>query len=376
MTKLPLPPRLLAFLLAALALAGTGSIVREQMSASVASSQLVPTVGNQPLVSPKRVLLVFNAKSSEARALAGEYAQKRKIPEKNIVRLLCPDTDECTRAEYEAAIEPFVRGRALADPALDYVVLVRGVPFRFSDWGAQGGFSIDGALATCLMRPKPTAQINNPYWEANVRFTRAQFRDMLLVTRLDGTTFAQARTLIGSSLGARPVAGPFYLRDSFVMSMKAANDLLAGRKLTTEWIEGFNNGAFPRYQGSGGPFMAHWGAGPHDTQFSEAEFAALRFLPGALCDLTWSTSAAGLRDKTSKGNIAVMTAGGAAGAHGYVSEPFAIAVSKPEIVLERYTRGFNLAESFAMGTPFLHWKDVVLGDPLCAPYAADTKKAP
>ena len=48
----------------------------------------------------------------------------------------------------------------------------------------------------------------------------------------------------------------------------------------------------------------------------------------------------------------------------------------PEIVLDRYTRGDDLAESFSMGTPYLNWKQIVLGDPLCAPYGNQAVTTP
>jgi uncharacterized protein (TIGR03790 family) len=95
----------------------------------------------------------------------------------------------------------------------------------------------------------------------------------------------------------------------------------------------------------------------------------MRFFPGALCDLTWSFSAADLHDPDSKGTICAFIKNGAAGAQGYVSEPYTDAISRPEIVLDRYTRGFTLAESFYAGTSYVHWKSLVLGDPICAPYA-------
>lgn len=330
----------------------------------------VSVQGNQPPVSPDRVLLVFNTRKPESRTLADYYAAKRRIPDANILRLSLPETDECTLADYRVSIENFVRDRARANPRIEYVVLGPGFPFRLADFGSGGGYSVDAVLATCLMTPRPTGKRANPYFNAKERFSRAKFGNLLLVTRLDGVTAQGARKMVDSALKAQPLSGPFYLRDSFVMGMKPANNILKQRGLETDWVEGYNNAAFPRYQGLHGPYMAHWGAGPHDTQFSQEEFAAMTFLPGALSDITWSVSAAGLRNRDSKGNIALLTGSGAAGAHGYVSEPFADAVSKPEIVLARYTRGFNLAESFYMGSPYIYWKVLVLGDPLCAPYAA------
>ncbi|MBW7927877.1 MAG: hypothetical protein H3C58_07285, partial [Fimbriimonadaceae bacterium] len=69
--------------------------------------------------------------------------------------------------------------------------------------------------------------------------------------------------------------------------------------------------------------------------------------------------------------IADIVRGGATGVKGYVSEPFTFALCRPDVLLDRYTRGFNLAESFYCASPVIKWKDIVLGDPLCAPYAED-----
>ncbi len=66
-----------------------------------------------------------------------------------------------------------------------------------------------------------------------------------------------------------------------------------------------------------------------------------------------------------------MVSGGATGVKGYVSEPFTFALCRPDVLFDRYTRGFNLAESFYCASPVIKWKDIVLGDPLCAPYAED-----
>jgi hypothetical protein len=56
------------------------------------------------------------------------------------------------------------------------------------------------------------------------------------------------------------------------------------------------------------------------------------------------------------------------GVKGYVAEPFSVALCPADILFDRYTAGYTLAESFYMAVPFLKWKDIVIGDPLCAPY--------
>ncbi len=327
------------------------------------------TEGNQPGVAAAQVLVVVNTRSADSRTVADYYTQKRKVPRANVVEISCSDGDEITRSEFETRLRPAVEKRARLNPDISYVVLTRGIPFRFSDFGSDGGFSVDSVLATCVMVHPPNQKVLSPIVGLDQRFSRREY-GLLLVTRLDGPSVSDAKRLVDSALAARPVAGPFYLRDSFAMGMSDAAAILSSRGLLTEWVKGYNNPNYPNYQGSGGPFEAHWGAGPHDSEYTDAEYRAMRFYPGALCDLTWSFSAAELRNRKSKGTICALVESGAAGVQGYVSEPYTDAISRPEIVLDRYTRGFPLAESFYAGTTYVHWKSVVLGDPICAPYAA------
>jgi uncharacterized protein (TIGR03790 family) len=337
------------------------------------AAQTVSVAGNQPPVSPERVLVVMNADSVDSREITEYYVTKRRIPEKNILRILCPDATDWKRAEYRERLERPIQERLGEDLGIEYIVLTKSIPYRISDFGEEGGFSTDTMLATCLLPNRPESKRLSPYFQKNTRFSR-KTTGLVLVTRLDGLTRADAKSLVDTALAARPAKGPFYLRDSFVLDMRPAHEVLTARGFETHYIAGANNTEFPNYAGEKGPYMAHYGAGPHDQQYSSEEYAALRFLPGALGEITWSVSAADIRKPEAVGNIATMTQHGASGAQGFVSEPFANSVSRPEIVLDRYTHGYNLAESFAMGTPYLPWKQIVLGDPLCAPYADSPAK--
>ena len=45
------------------------------------------------------------------------------------------------------------------------------------------------------------------------------------------------------------------------------------------------------------------------------------------------------------------------------------ALAPADLLLDRYTFGYTLAERYYMAMPFLKGKDVVVGDPLVAPYS-------
>ena len=69
--------------------------------------------------------------------------------------------------------------------------------------------------------------------------------------------------------------------------------------------------------------------------------------------------------------IADLVAQGVTGCKGYVSEPGIMAMAHADILFDRYTAGFNLAESFYSATWLIRCKELVVGDPLCAPYATE-----
>ncbi|UCD92575.1 MAG: TIGR03790 family protein [Methanobacteriota archaeon] len=67
--------------------------------------------------------------------------------------------------------------------------------------------------------------------------------------------------------------------------------------------------------------------------------------------------------------VADLIKNGISGIKGYVYEPYLSAVAHPNILFERYTSGYSLAESFAMASEIsLSWMDVIIGDPKVAPY--------
>src|SRR4029453_1476292 len=62
---------------------------------------------------------------------------------------------------------------------------------------------------------------------------------------------------------------------------------------------------------------------------------------------------------------------GVTGARGYVWEPNAPALGRPDIRVERYMAGYNLAETFFMAGPFIGAQEMVVGDPKVAPYEGE-----
>ena len=90
------------------------------------------------------------------------------------------------------------------------------------------------------------------------------------------------------------------------------------------------------------------------------------FLPGAICDNF--TSYGGLWAKTFQTHVNEFLDAGAAGACGFVTEPYTIAAKVPTARWHaHYARGLTLAESFyqSVSSPF---QLLLVGDPLCCPF--------
>jgi Tfp pilus assembly protein PilF len=56
---------------------------------------------------------------------------------------------------------------------------------------------------------------------------------------------------------------------------------------------------------------------------------------------------------------------GVSGLAAQVAEPFLDGSVRPQVFLPAYLSGFTLAEAFYLATPYVGWRGLVLGDPLC-----------
>ncbi|HPP75376.1 MAG TPA: hypothetical protein PLU88_09670, partial [Armatimonadota bacterium] len=107
-----------------------------------------------------------------------------------------------------------------------------------------------------------------------------------------------------------------------------------------------------------------WGS--NDYHFNLNTYHSLAFAPRGIAETAVSTSGRTFLPTTGgQSLIADLIAQGAAGAKGYVTEPYLDAIASPTVLMDFYTSGRNLAESFYAASRFIGWKDIVLGDPLC-----------
>lgn len=328
--------------------------------------------------SATHVLVVVNAADNQSTKIGEYYAKRRSVPTENLVHLNAPAQEEVSESDFDTRILDPIRSRIKASRyRIDYIVLTKGLPIRIH----QGGYSVDGRLAGMDLHPMtipsgPARGMSlspNPFFKADESFDSRKF-GMFLVTRLDGYSVADCLKLVDDSLAAKPERGPFFFNPA---ANRTTGDY--GNKqleLHGAW-DYLKDHGFDATYGTPGAFTAppkalagycSWGS--NDSAYRADVYHRLRFKPGALAETFVSTSGRTFANRNAPGQslVADLIEQGVTGVKGYVSEPYVFALADPRILWDRYTRGYNLAESFYMASKVVRWKDVVIGDPLCRPY--------
>ena len=352
------------------------------------AAMVKPAVSAQTIDETQRVLVVMNESDTNSVRIAAYYLLKRKISRDQLVRIKTSTADDISPEKYKSEIEAPIKAALAKNKNSDYIVLTKGIPLRLID---QGGYSVDATLASMELNFAPIGQTpgtfgiterdqeaafrrcQNPYYNSKVPFSHAKF-GMYLVNRLTGYTVDDCFHLIDNAIMAKPSKSPILLDSQpkygpgtpyheMEVTLNDAREMLNAKGLNIyfEATEEFSNGREP--------LAGYCSWGSNDAKFDANAYHQLRFVPGAIAETFVSTSGRTF-DLTTGGQslIADLVHQGVTGVKGYVSEPFTIALCRANILFDRYTSGYNLAESFYAATPLVKWKDIVVGDPLCRPY--------
>ena len=354
----------------------------------------------------ENVAVVINDNSPDSIDVGEYYARKRALPSSNVIHIKTSTNEEIDRSTYAGTIELPVAAtlstRNLQDRVL-YLVLTKGVPLRIS--GTNGGAgtiaSVDSELALLYRRTVGTPTdlrggTVNPYYLGTKAIGEAKFfthreEDIFLVTRLDGFTVADAKALVDRAMA--PVTnGRIVLDQQDKLVNRTGEDWLeeAARRLTAQG-QGDRVVLEKTVQGARDipDVLGYYSWGSNDPRNRVRSFG-LGFVPGALAGMFVSSDArtfqepprdwvpTGEEDKTKwfagtgQSLIGDLVREGVTGVSGHVAEPFLAATVRPEILFPAYLAGFNLAEAFYLAMPALSWQNIVLGDPLCAPFRKRT----
>ena len=364
--------------------------------------------GDARAQSGANVLVVANDASLPSVEVAEYYATRRNVPANQLLKIRTSTADQITRAEYELTIQvpiaAWLSGNGAQDRIL-YIVLTTGVPLRVAGTGGRTGTvsSVDSELTLLYRRmtgePVPTnGSIKNPYYlgEAPVaeaqRFSHAT-HDIYLVTRLDGFTVPDVKALIDR--GVAPATTGRVLLDQREGVKQAPNQWLAdaAERLEAQGLGGRvlleqTSAVVPPEKG----VLGYYSWGSNDPSITERH-PGVEFAPGALAAMFLSSDARTFTEPPEEWKpgrwesrqayyaaspqslTADLVRAGVTGAGGYVSEPYIDSSVRPEVLFPSYFAGVNLAEAFYLALPVLSWQSVVVGDPLCAPFAKSTVPA-
>ena len=355
---------------------------------------------------PRNVAVVINVNSAESREIGLYYKQMRGIPDSNICYINCPTQEVVTGQICETKIREPIR-QFLQSPEvvgnIVYIVLTKGGPLS-ADYGrasSMGPYSITSIL-TAVDHPDIQDVFAFPYgpvaaakwttaapetaWSHSLTFidkkTGRPYR-FYLVTRLDAFTVDQVKSMIYRAchpavdgvfaLDKVPAAGDYNVGEYKYANLRlgtptaSAYDFLVKRGFEIRFDSGTDFLANMR------GLMGYFSWSVHDFAYTFQKYTSNVFVPGSIADSYWSFSGCTFTDPHTPNRNPLMAdlfACGLCGAGAYVSEPSISAATQPNYLFDRYTKGYNMAESFYAACPQGFWKTVIVGDPLMAPYAS------
>jgi uncharacterized protein (TIGR03790 family) len=355
---------------------------------------------------PDSVVVVANKNDQDSVGLAQKYAKERAIPPNQICLLDLPQQEDITQTEYQQKFlvpleQCLQQGGSLA--RIEAVVLMRGVPLRVGivNNNQTQGASLAAVVGVwkstyngkSLLTEMPGRQITcsggaaclaarwtNPFrtgvFRAGYQATSGGVDwKPLLVTMLHGRSYADAEKLLTSALDAEAqgaAKGQFMLmkgadsaRGALDGSFPTIETQMKARGWTDTVIENFNSNLIGR---SLGAFFV-------GTASLGNTIEGNIYLPGSITDNLTSFGAAPTNFRAtgqSQVSIARWVAKGVAGAHGTTDEPLNNCFPNRALLLD-YVDGSTLAEAYHRHLPYVYWRNLVLGDPMAAPYAKRPK---
>ena len=341
----------------------------------------------------ENVLLVLNEASPVSMDVGAYYAQKRGIPQDNILRLKTSLDEAISREDFDRQIHAPIAAwltRNFAQDRILYIVLTKDIPLRITGTTGKDGTvsSVDSELTLLYRRllgipVSPAGPVKNPYFLDDSPVAQAKpfshaDQDIYLVCRLDGYNTADIRGLI----------------DRGFAPSRNGKILLDAKGSSTEKADGWLLQAADRLDKSGfkdrvildstkkvltdvKEVLGYYSWGSNDPSIRIRHFD-FEFAPGALAGMYVSTDGRTFIESQKEWTIsesgqpqslaADMIRDGVTGIAAHVSEPFLEGSVRPDILFPAYLSGFNLAESFYLAMPYLSWQTVIVGDPLCAPF--------
>jgi uncharacterized protein (TIGR03790 family) len=352
------------------------------ISLVVIATSMLCFAQNSQQVDYSDVLVVINDNSPISDSVGTYFALARNIPPENIVRINAPTAEEIDSAIFtniRSQIETHILNHMLKEQ-INYIVTTKGVPLKVNRGNtfstSSPSSSLESELTLILSSMSGSIGQNgyivSPYFLGAQNFLKSVY-DMYLVTRLDGYTFYDIKTLIDKS------ASPAYIDTTvrFVFdqdpnwnsslaylnnSLSYAASKIAAKGLTPSLDQ---TNTYLTYQSNVIGYTS-WGSNDYNAyQYTEYARPKNTWADGAIVETYVSTSGRTFLKPVSYGQsvVADLISEGVTGVKGYVYEPYSNAMAIVWVLFDRYTDGYNLAESYYMSSRALSWMDIIIGDP-------------
>lgn len=372
----------------------------------------------------EEVVVIYNSKQPESKALADFYARKRGVPPEQILGFALSDSETISRAEFRGNFQrPLARrledlklwrigkgelpgtngthvrvARKVIASKIRYAVLCYGVPLKIQrdqDFHEaeednlrpelrRNEAAVDSELA-CLPQLALGYTLAGPHLNPLYGTTNATLlhptNGILLVARLDGPTPAIARGLVEKALQAE--AEGLWGRAYF----DVRNIADPGYKIGDEWIRnaaqlaqqmGFDTvidesgdtfpAAFPMSQ------IAIYLGWYREHVSGPLALPKVEFMPGAFAYHLHSFSANTVRT-TNTHWVGPLLAKGATATMGCVDEPYLTGTPDLSVFAGRWMYfGFTFGEAAYAAQPVLSWQTTVIGDPLYRPFGRNLQE--
>lgn len=352
-------------------------------------------------MAPDSVAVLANADVPGSVALAMRYAEARSIPTAQVCVLSMPTTEDVTLDVYTSEVLEPLRACLGTDveARIAAVVVMRGVPLRVNVPIDGGRFvSITAALSTwrstltdgtpllgtspgrtadCGGSPCYAARVRTPF--STIPFEAGTTTSVLgidhrpvIATMLHGRTDAEAEGLLDVALEAETTGGASgeFLLMRGADSARGALDVEYPTVLSGLMARGFTDARIVDFAPdleTGMPLAAFFTGTASIGRTIEGN----TFAPGALTDnLTSFGAVPGNFQATGESQVSIArwVAAGVAGAHGTVDEPLNNCFPSRRLIVD-YVDGATLGQAYFGALPYVYWLNLVLGDPMLAPYA-------
>ena len=326
----------------------------------------IQAAGDEAL-SPRygRVLVVANRQSPASLELANLYCRQRNIPQTNVIKVSFDNQISMSPADFERKLlTPIRRRQENLGGAADYVVLMRGIPYRTGKIATTTAILFNG---TGNLRPLHGYFKRTEPFDSSIPY----FGEKLLpATVVSGYTLAETASLIERSGVRYPElrkAGTFYFCDGEGHRGSRNNQIepaIAAMREESANAVHVKHHSIRQRKDVLGQFTGH----------TRLALEGNNYLPGSIVDNMTSWGGY-LLESNPQMSVLTFVAHGACGAYGTVSEP----TNNPArwatyLMPVRYAEGFNLIDSYLQTVQDPKYGTIV-GDPLMAPFAAPAETA-